>query len=198
MRLLDAAALEFAARGFEGAKVDRIAARARVNKAMVYYHFTNKAALYREILRDVFGAVADAVERVTLEGRSPETQIQAFIAAIASHAVTKPHFPAIWLREIAEGGRHVDASVMAEAHRVLATLARILDAGRQSGRFRDVAPLIVQMAIVSPLLLFQASAPVRARLRGRLPFARPGLTLDTVIEYVSGATLAGLAPRRPS
>ena len=49
-RLLTAAAAEFAMRGFEGAKVDRIAKHARVNKAMLYYHFTSKAALYREIL----------------------------------------------------------------------------------------------------------------------------------------------------
>ena len=46
--------VEFAARGFDGAKVDRIAARARVNKAMLYYHFKNKAALYREILGEQF------------------------------------------------------------------------------------------------------------------------------------------------
>ena len=50
-----AAAAEFAARGFAGANVDRIARAARVNKAMIYYHFKSKAALYREILRDMFG-----------------------------------------------------------------------------------------------------------------------------------------------
>ena len=37
--ILAAAALEFAERGFAGARVDRIARRARVNKAMLYYHF---------------------------------------------------------------------------------------------------------------------------------------------------------------
>ena len=44
-RLLTAAAAEFAARGFAGASVDRIARAARVNKAMIYYHFRSKAAL---------------------------------------------------------------------------------------------------------------------------------------------------------
>ncbi|HXW08421.1 MAG TPA: TetR family transcriptional regulator, partial [Vicinamibacterales bacterium] len=38
-RLLDAAAAEFAAHGFAGASVDRIAAAAGLNKAMIYYHF---------------------------------------------------------------------------------------------------------------------------------------------------------------
>ena len=63
-RLLAAAAAEFAARGFAGANVDRIAKAARLNKAMIYYHFRSKAALYREILRDMFAAVAAAVAGV--------------------------------------------------------------------------------------------------------------------------------------
>src|SRR3990172_6203646 len=38
-RLLAAAAAEFAARGFDGARVDRIARAARANKATIYHHF---------------------------------------------------------------------------------------------------------------------------------------------------------------
>jgi AcrR family transcriptional regulator len=44
-RILAAAALEFAERGFAGARVDRIARRANVNKAMLYYHFMSKDRL---------------------------------------------------------------------------------------------------------------------------------------------------------
>ena len=50
-RILAAAAAEFAERGFGGARVDRIARRARVNKAMLYYHFRSKRELYRTLLR---------------------------------------------------------------------------------------------------------------------------------------------------
>ena len=53
-RILAAAAVEFAARGFAGARVDRIARRARVNKAMLYYHFHSKQGLYRTLLRRTF------------------------------------------------------------------------------------------------------------------------------------------------
>src|SRR5688572_8933865 len=60
-RLFAAAATEFAARGFAGASVDRIAGAAGLNKAMIYYHFTSKAALYRDILREMFEAVARRV-----------------------------------------------------------------------------------------------------------------------------------------
>src|SRR5437773_7626041 len=107
-RLVRAAATEFAARGFAGANVDRIARAARLNKAMIYYHFKSKAALYREILRDMFGAARARILEVSASDRSPEDKIRAYIAAIAAEAEARPHFPPIWLREIAEGGEHGD------------------------------------------------------------------------------------------
>ena len=55
--IFHAAAAEFSDRGYDAAGVDRIAARARVNKAMLYYHYQSKRGLYLEILRDMFRAV---------------------------------------------------------------------------------------------------------------------------------------------
>jgi AcrR family transcriptional regulator len=191
LRLLEAAAKEFAALGFDGAKVDRIAARARLNKAMLYYHFANKAALYREVLRGVFGGAADAVEHAGT-ATDAEDRLRAFIVAVANSALNRPHFPAIWLREIADGGRHLDEPVIAQMRRVMDTLARILNDGRAAGRFRDVHPLIAQMGIVAPLLFFAASAPARERLRARAPFPVTGLTREQVIQYVQEATIAAL------
>src|SRR5437016_1592327 len=116
-RLLTAAAREFAARGFDGAKVDRIARLARVNKAMLYYHFANKAALYREILREAFGGVAMSVEAVRESPGAPDDQLRRFIEAVGTISQERPHFPAMWLREMAEGGRHLDDSVVVEIGR---------------------------------------------------------------------------------
>ena len=49
-RILAAALREFSAAGFAGARVDRIARLARVNKRMLYHYFGDKADLFREIL----------------------------------------------------------------------------------------------------------------------------------------------------
>ncbi len=50
-RILAAALREFEALGISGARVDAIAARAKVNKRMLYYYFESKEGLFREILR---------------------------------------------------------------------------------------------------------------------------------------------------
>ena len=39
LRILTAARDEFAKRGFDGARVERIARRARVNKQLVFYYY---------------------------------------------------------------------------------------------------------------------------------------------------------------
>jgi TetR/AcrR family transcriptional regulator len=50
-RILDAALEEFAAKGFAGARVSEIAARAGVNQQLIAYYFDSKDGLYQEIGR---------------------------------------------------------------------------------------------------------------------------------------------------
>jgi TetR/AcrR family transcriptional regulator len=190
-RLLAAAAEEFAARGYDGARVDRIAQRARVNKAMVYYHFASKAALYRTVLVDVFQALAASVARAS-EQSGAEAQLRAFIRAIAGGTATHPHFPSMWLRELADGGRHLDATVVKQLGAILQTLAGILETGRTERRFRAAHPLVIQMGIVAPLLLFQASAPARARLGRAVPGRLPPVDRETFLAHLEATTIAAL------
>ena len=49
-RILAAALREFSAKGIAGARVDAIAARAGVNKRMLYYYFGSKEGLFRAVL----------------------------------------------------------------------------------------------------------------------------------------------------
>jgi AcrR family transcriptional regulator len=92
-RLIAAAASEFARRGFAGANVDRIARAAGVNKAMIYYHFKSKAALYQEILGDMFHAVAGRVRAVAASDAPADEKLKRFVEAIADEAEARPHSP---------------------------------------------------------------------------------------------------------
>jgi TetR/AcrR family transcriptional regulator len=46
-RILDAARREFGIKGFDGARVEAIARRARVNKSLIFYYFQSKEELFR-------------------------------------------------------------------------------------------------------------------------------------------------------
>ena len=196
-RLVAAAAAEFARHGFAGANVDRIARAARVNKAMIYYHFRSKAALYRDILGDMFRAVSARVYVVAEGSQPPEDKLRGFIQAIAAEAEARPHFPPIWFREIAEGGSHLDETTLADIATIVDVLAAILRDGAAAGRFRRVNPLLVHGGIVAPLLLFFASERLRKRLVQAGSRHASGITAEEVVAHVQEIALAmvGNTPR---
>jgi TetR/AcrR family transcriptional regulator len=191
-RVFAAAAGEFARRGYAGANVDRIASAARLNKAMIYYHFKSKAALYREILRDMFGAVRAAVADVEASNASPDDKIRRYVEAIAAAAEARPHFPPIWMREIAEGGEHVDAATLGYVRDVLAALGRIIDEGRRAGRFVPMNPLIVQAGIIAPLMFFLATARLRQKMQRAGAARGTAISRDFVVAHIQRLTLAQL------
>jgi len=190
-RIVAAAAKEFAARGYAGGSVDRIARAARLNKAMIYYHFASKAALYREILNDMFGAVHARIAAVAASPASPADKIRAYVAGIAREAEARPHFPPIWLREIAEGGRHIDAATVAHVRGVLAGLTAILDEGARGGAFRRISPAILHGGIIAPLMFFFATARVRQRLDPGGPLGA-SMEIDAVVAHIQQLALAQL------
>ncbi|MFE0727487.1 TetR/AcrR family transcriptional regulator [Streptomyces antibioticus] len=86
-RLLDAARVEFSGYGIAGARVNRIAERAGVNKERIYGHFQSKEGLFRaviaeamaELVREVRpgeGSVGDYVGRVFDYHRSDPTLLR--------------------------------------------------------------------------------------------------------------------------
>ena len=191
-RVFAAAAAEFARCGYAGANVDRIARAARLNKAMIYYHFKSKAALYREILRDMFGAVRTAVADVEASAASPQDKVRRYIEAIAGAAEARPHFPPIWLREIAEGGEHVDATTLGYAGDVLRALGRIIEEGKRDGCFTPTNPLVVHAGIIAPLMFFLATTRLRQKMQRTGAVRQPALSRDFVVAHIQRLTLAQL------
>ena len=191
-RVFAAAAAEFATHGYAGANMDRIARAARLNKAMIYYHFKSKSALYREILRDMFGAVRERVAAVAASDVTAEDKVRDYIAAIAAEAEARPHFPPIWLREIAEGAGHVDTVTLGYVREVLAALGAIIADGVRAGRFQPVHTLLVHGGIIAPLMFFLATAPLRRKIAGTQVDGVAAISRDMVVAHIQRLTLAQL------
>lgn len=161
-RILEAASAEFAARGFAATGVDRIARRARVNKAMIYYHFGSKRGLYLDILRQMFQAVGARARAIADSPDSADRKTDTWVAAIVEEAAARPWFPSIMLRELASGAPRFDPETFGMMNAVFAAVRDIILQGQREGRFRNVDPLLMHLTIIPPILMFFARQRVLA------------------------------------
>ncbi|HVB37738.1 MAG TPA: TetR/AcrR family transcriptional regulator [Vicinamibacterales bacterium] len=190
-RILDAARLEFADRGFAGAGVDTIARRARVNKAMIYYHFADKQALYRETLSDLFSALTARVRAID-EALPPATRIERFIETAAGFLQQHPELPRIMLRELAEGGTHLDQETLTTMQGLALSGTAIIAQGVADGTFRPVHPVLTYFTVVGPLMMYLGGAPIRHELVRRKLFPAEGLDSESFVRHLQTFVKLGL------
>lgn len=169
-----AAAAAFSHRGFDGVSIDDIARAARVNKAMIYYHFDDKLALYREIVCEMLREAGATVAAIADSADPPATKLTRFIAAFVSLADARPYFPTLMMREMVEGALHLDADTLELMRRVFEAFARILEAGRRSRAFRGTPPVLAYMTVLAPIMLNAARERAAAQPgRGAFPMFAP-------------------------
>jgi AcrR family transcriptional regulator len=163
--IVRAARAEFASRGFAGAGVDRLARRARVNKAMVYYHFKSKLGLYRAVLAEDFQALSSAAAAAVAPAPPGFAQIDAYLQALLRIVAERPHLVPIMLREIAEGGRNLDAASMRQMVGVFSVVHGMLESGERAGELRPTHPLLTHFVMLGSAMFYSANEPIRLRVR---------------------------------
>jgi AcrR family transcriptional regulator len=163
-RILAAAALEFSERGFAGARVDRIARRAHVNKAMLYYHFKSKDGLYRTLLRQMFTRVAVRLRAIADGEGSHADKLDRVIASMTEFIGEHAFFPAIMMREVAEGGVHLDRETLTALAAVPAIVGGIVQQGVKARAFRPVPPMFAYFSMLAPIVFHAAGARIRREI----------------------------------
>jgi TetR/AcrR family transcriptional regulator len=193
--LLTAATQLFAARGFDGVSVAQISQRAGVTKALVNYHFGGKRKLYLTIMTSTFSEIVERVDHVAASALPAPEQLREFVALVGEMATTRrPHFPAMMLREVLEGGTHLAPEVVPYLVRVLGAVRRIVEHGVRDGTLRPVNPLFTHLSLVGSLLFFFATAPFRERMASATDSALRTPPAAEYVRHVQELIARGLAP----
>ena len=163
--------------GKEGARVDRIAETAGVNKAMIYYHFRSKDNLYVEVVTSFFRDMVQQVRSTVLDTNDLravlEIMARRHVEAFSEAGPIRP----IILRELA----HPNPEVMiAIADVFISTglpqkLMSLMQQGMQRGEYRTVDVTQALVAFVSMSLGYFVIAPIQDMALGitdRAAFAR--------------------------
>jgi TetR/AcrR family transcriptional regulator len=169
-KLLTAARREFAKNGLAGARVDEIAARAGVNKQLVYHYFGDKDALYLAVLEWVYEEIRTQERKLNLEGLPPEQAIRKLIESSFDHLALHPDFIVLLNDENRNGARHVRASLRIEdMHSPLVSMvSKILKQGVQAGTFRKgINPVHLYISIAGLSYFFFSNTPTLSAIFGK-------------------------------
>ena len=162
-RILNAATEVFAEVGFAGARVDEIARRANVNKAMIYYRIGDKEALYAQVLHDVFGDTTEIMAQHLKKEQQPEEKLKIYVRNIFRTVSQHPQIPSIMMHEIASGGENFPEVVIRDVTAIVGVLAGILHDGAKEGVFAKANPFIVHMMVLGCIVFYKNMEYVRSK-----------------------------------
>ena len=193
--ILDVATEVFAREGYAGARVDDIARRAGINKAMLYYHVGDKDALYAAVFIETMAEARKRLEAAAASVEGPEERFRSVVRAMARMANEHPHFAPLMLREIASGGASLPDPVVAQMRSVFQVLADVLGEGVKKKTFRNIDPYMTHMFIGGSLMVLLSGAPIRRRVRGAEAIA--DRAPEDIAAYVADLLLGGLCRTAP-
>ena len=169
-RILGAALAEFSRHGLGGARVDRIAARARANKRMLYYYFGSKDDLFLAVLEASYAQIRSAERALDLEHLNPRAALERLVEFTWEYLLAHPEFTALLNSENLHKGRHVARSRrVRELHSPLVEMLRgILKRGAQRGLFRrGVDPAQLYISIAGEGYFYLSNRYTLSRIFGR-------------------------------
>ena len=170
--ILAAARSEFAELGYAGARVDRIARKAGVNKQLLFYYFGSKAGLYQAALTGAARDLPQGGAPRSPDGGTGAEQLRRAVAQIFDALAERADVTRFILQEAISGGRP-DGPAGQVLTRLVRDLAAIISEGQGLGYFRDDADprVIARHAIVLALsyvglerVLSDPAAPSTSRL----------------------------------
>jgi AcrR family transcriptional regulator len=160
-RLLEAAAQEFADRGIAGARIDRIAAAAKANKALIYAYYGNKEDLFDAVFNAL---VVDTVSDVPID----PYDLAGYAGRLFDRNLSHPQGfrLAVW-HSLERGGVAMPEAVVAANRDKIDAVAGAQREGRVSDRFpaEELLVLVTGLSILGApdLAITRTSDPAQRR-----------------------------------
>ncbi|MGG5963857.1 TetR/AcrR family transcriptional regulator [Salmonella enterica] len=148
--ILDAATCEFAENGFDGARVDRIAQRANVNKQLIYYYFTNKDELFTRTLELAYQNIRTHEAQLKLDSLPANLAVLKLVEFTWEHYLKHPEFIHLLNSENQMKARHIATSSVALKINQpwLLLTSQLIERGIQEGNIRpDIDAMQLNISI---------------------------------------------------
>jgi AcrR family transcriptional regulator len=98
--ILDTARQIFIEKGFDGARMQEIADKARINKALLHYYYRSKQKLFEAIFDESFKKIIPRIFEFMSTSKSLEFKIEQFVSSYIDILIENPHLPSFVLHEL--------------------------------------------------------------------------------------------------
>ena len=146
-KILDAAVEEFAQYGLAGAKIEVIAKRSGVTKAMVCYYYENKEKLYQAVLQHLVHGLNQAFSESSVEKLPPDKALEKFIRRYIAYEVENPYHGMIWFQEALQNQGELGRKTGWQEG--FKAIKQILEQGINDGIFRSLDPFLATINIIA-------------------------------------------------
>ncbi len=138
-KILQAAEIEFAKSGFNGASMMSIAKRAGIPRPNLHYYFANKQELYSRILMDILTLWDEVFDKFTADD-DPVDAIGAYIRAKVMYSKTNPLASKIFANEMIHGAPHLTEYLNHDYRQWLHQKSAVIQAWIDQGKMDPVDP----------------------------------------------------------
>ncbi len=200
LNILDVATREFAQYGFDGGRVDEIAAKTRTTKRMIYYYFGSKAQLYTSVLERAYATIRAAEQELVIDASDPRAAIRQLAELTFDHHELHPDFNRLVIIENIAHAEHMKEETFAHLNSpAIELIAEILDRGYADGVFsRKVEPLDLHL-FISAFAFFRVSNRFTIKAVFRRDTLDPStrehyrkMLGDIVVDYLTASEAATL------
>jgi AcrR family transcriptional regulator len=168
--ILAAARDEFAECGLGGARVDRIAERAGLNKRLIYYYFEDKESLFQAVLEQAYRDIRTEEMKLRLTDLEPAGAVRRLIEFTWDYYLAHPEFITLLNSANLHKARHLAESKRARELNspLVETLATVLERGRRDGSFRGgVDPVQLYVSIAGLAYFYLSNSYTLSAIFGR-------------------------------
>lgn len=168
-RLVRVAIREFAEHGLSGARVERIADKAEINKQAIYYYFKDKDDLYTYALERCYELAHRNDIKLKFEGMIGRDAMSALVDSLFDDLSQMPDVISIVTDENRNKGRHLPNQHIKSTNRpIIDAIAAILQRGEKDGSIRTgVDPEHLWISLLSLIMFYFTNAFTLSHLLGR-------------------------------
>lgn len=179
--------------GLGGARVDDIAAKAKINKRMLYHYFGNKEELFQRTLEDAYGQFRTAEASLKIELDDPITALKRLVTFTWEYYLANPEFITLVNSENLHKARHIRKSgAIDDMNKTfVARMQALLERGVADGLLRrDLDPVQILIALSGMGFHYLTSRHTGAIVYGRdlmsdsAKSARLKFNIDSVLRIV--------------